>query len=116
MIARIKDITGEKYKFIGTSKVLENMGQVIVRGEDGSEAIFNKDKIIYAVRECEPTCDGCKTDDRDTTNELIEYFDEKLAEESAIVNKDILVMYFKHSEINLILSALHHYLDSDDCK
>lgn len=56
--------------------------------------------------------------------ELIEYFDEKLAETihfdaegRAVANQDILVdMCFKHSEINMILSALHHYLDSDDCK
>lgn len=57
-------------------------------------------------------------------SELIEYFDEKLVEcvhfdanDNVVINEDILVdMCFKHSEINLILSALHHYLDSDDCK
>lgn len=53
MITRIKDITGEKYKFTGVSKVLENREQLIVRGEDGSEAIFIKKNVIYAVRECE---------------------------------------------------------------
>ena len=48
---RVKDITGECYKFNDVSKSLENREQIIFRFKDNSEIIFIKKNIIYAVTE-----------------------------------------------------------------
>lgn len=52
MTVRIKDITGTLYKFTDVDKMLENREQIILRFEDGSEIIYTKQNIIYALRDC----------------------------------------------------------------
>lgn len=49
-----------------------------------------------------------------TTQELITYFNEELVK---LPNDERLTdMNFRRPEIAVIIEALHHYLDSDDCK
>lgn len=65
MTVRIKDITGTLYKFTDVKKTLENREQIILRFENGSESVFTKQNIIYALRDCGEYEEGMRASETD---------------------------------------------------